>query len=176
MRRVDGWMLAVLVLLTGGSAAAGQTTGGLVSGHAAVKSGKVLILAVPDGKEKGGDVAEGSGARVAAAIRDELVARSLSPMVSEHESLPDGTKEARELQYDFVLRARITEWEDNATEWSGKADSGALSVELYDLTPVLVSSATHRKRASMFAMSSNSPDRFIPELVQAVLRRALEGR
>ena len=156
--------------------AAGQTTGGLVAGHAPVKSGKGLILAVPDGKERGGDVAEGSGGRVAAAVRAGLVARGLSPMVSEHESLSDGAREGRELQYDFVLRVRITEWEDNATEWSGKADSGALSVELYDLTPVLVSSASHRKRASMSAMSSNSPDRFIPELVQAVLRRALEGR
>jgi hypothetical protein len=167
------WLsLFAVVLLSVTLAAAIQTTGGLVDGHPPVTKGKILILSVPDGKERGGGkVVGGSGAKIASAIRDDLVARHFVPFTSDHESLADGVKEARDLAYEFVLKARITEWEDNATEWSGKPDSAALSLELYDLTPALVSTASHRKKGSVMAMTSNSPDRFVQEIVKLSLDR-----
>ena len=78
--------------------------------------------------------------------------------------------------YDCILKAAITEWEDNATEWSGWPDSAALSVELYDLTPTLISSGSHRKKASAMATASIRPDRFVPELTEFTLARAFGSR
>jgi hypothetical protein len=138
-----------------------------------LQSGKIVILTVLDGKERGGDVGAGSGANFTAAIRDALVSHGLSPFTSEKSSLVEGILDARQLGYDYVLRAVITQWEDNATAWSGKKDSAALSVEIYDLTPTLVASATALKKGSSWAMSSKSPDRLVPELTQTCLAKAL---
>lgn len=44
---------------------------------------------------------------------------------------------------------------------------------LYDLTATLVASATHHKKGTSFAMSSKSPDRFLPELVQTTVNKVL---
>ena len=162
---------AIALLPMAFSCASTRTTGGIVAGQTEVRKGKVVILAVADGKERSGDVAGGSGLAVAAALRDGLVVRGIAPFVTEQTSVAEAVKEAHSLGYDYVLRATITEWEDNATEWSGKPDSAALSVELFDLTPVLVSTATHRKKASSMALSSGTPDRFVPELVQFTILR-----
>jgi Domain of unknown function (DUF4823) len=68
-------------------------------------------------------------------------ARGFAPFSSDSVSMADAIKEAKERAYDYVLRTNITEWEDNATAWSGKKDSIALSLELYDLAPTLVARA-----------------------------------
>jgi hypothetical protein len=132
---------------------------------------KVLILQIADGKSRDGDTGAGSGAALAAAIRDALVARGILPFVSEYRSMEEGIKEAKGLSYESILRVTITEWEDNATAWSGNPDSAAISIELFDLTPTLISSATQRKKGSRWAMSSKSPDQWFPELVKATVTR-----
>jgi len=132
---------------------------------------KVLILQIADGKTRDGDTGAGSGAALAAAIREALVARGILPFVSESRSMEEGIKEAKGLSYESVLRVTITEWEDNATAWSGNPDSAAISIELFDLTPTLISSATQRKKGSRWAMSSKSPDQWFPELVKATVTK-----
>jgi hypothetical protein len=150
-----------------------QTTGGKVAGQVSVRVGKVIVMAIADGKERNGDVASGSGNLVQSAIRDALVARGFAPFTSETGSIADAVKEAKDLAYDYVLRARITEWEDNATAWSGKKDSVALSIEIYDLTPTLLASGSHRQRGSSFAVTDSAPDRMLMEAVRAALGRAI---
>ena len=162
-----------LVVLVAGCASVHQTTGGVAPGQEPALHGKVLIVPLADGKARGGEVAAGSGSAVTAALRDSLLTRAMSPFVSDHRSFDEGLAQAKALGYQYVLKGEITEWEDNATEWSGKADSAGLSIEVYDLTPSLVGSGTHRVRASAIAMTAKTPDRFIPELIKAVLDRAL---
>lgn len=87
--------------------------------------------------------------------------------------MSDAVKEARILAYDYMLRGRITEWEDNATSWSGKRDTVATSIELYDLTPTVLTSSAHRQRGSTFALTDSTPDRMLVEAVQAALGRAI---
>jgi len=132
---------------------------------------KVLILQIADGKSRDGDMGAGSGAALAATIRDALVARGMLPFVSEHPSMEEGIKEARRLSYESILRVVITEWEDNATAWSGNADSAAISIELFDLTPTLISAATQRKKGSRWGMSSKSPDQWFPDLVKTTVTK-----
>jgi hypothetical protein len=137
---------------------------------------KVLILKVADGVEHDGDIAGGSGTALAALVRQALVTRGMTPLTSESAHLADGISEARELGYGRVLRATITEYEDNATAWSGKADSAAISLELFDLASTLVASAVQRKKGSMWAMSSKEPTQWFPELVQSTMSRLLSEK
>jgi uncharacterized protein DUF4823 len=166
----------VALLLVTVACASTQTTGGIVAGQAPVRKGKVLIIPVTDGKERSGEVAAGSGIRLASAISRRPCSAWHCASVSDSASIAEAVREARELGYDYILKAAITEWEDNATEWSGRPDSAALSVELYDLTPTLVSSGSHRKKASALAIASSSPDRFVPELIQFTLARVFGPR
>lgn len=163
-------VLAVVVSLHL-ACASSQTTGGIVAGQPQPRKGKVVILPVEDGKERDGNVVGGSGRAVTAALRDSLIARRIAPLVTEQTTLVEAVKEAKALSYDYVLKAVITEWEDNATEWSGRPDTAGLSVELYDLTPVLVSTVTHRKKGPSALRVRGTPDRFLPELVQSTLDR-----
>lgn len=166
---------AGLLAMVGAGCASSQTTGGPVGGQGPLRKGKVLVLAAADGKERGGDVAAGSGRAVSAALRDGLIARGYAPLLTEQTSFAAAVSEARALGYDYVLKVTILEWEDNATEWSGRPDSAALSLELFDLSPVLVATATHRKKAASMALLSGTPDRFLPELIQFTLSRIFVG-
>lgn len=113
---------------------------------------------------------------VRSALRDALVARGFAPFSSDSASMADAIKEAKELAYDYVLRASITEWEDNATAWSGKKDSIALSLELYDLTPTLVASGSHRQKGSSFAATDSGPDRLLAKAAEAAVGRVCGPR
>jgi hypothetical protein len=153
---------------------AAQTTGGVVKGQDPVKSRKVLILAVADAKERGGgEVVGGTGSRVAGAIRDALAQRGFQPFISDHAAMAEGIKEAKELGYSHIVRCVVTEWEDNATEWSGKPDAVGLSLEVFNLDVVMVSSASHREKSSVMAIKSATPDRLLPKAIAAVLARLL---
>lgn len=162
---------ALPMLLMG--CAARTTTGGIMPGQQIIPRGKVVIVPIEDGRERGGDVGAGSGAAVTAALRDALISRGFAPFVADHKTFEDALDQAKRLGYDYVMRGQITEWEDNATEWSSKADSAALSVEVFDLTPTVVGSGTHRIKGAAIDMMPSTPDRFIPELVTAALGRAL---
>jgi hypothetical protein len=96
-----------------------------------------------------------------AAIRDDLATRGFDVAPLERGGMAQGLQEAAVLSCDYMLRGEITEWEDNATEWSGKGDSIGVSAELYRVPDgKLVSTASIRKKASAFAMVSRSPERF----------------
>lgn len=144
--------------------------GGVVPGQHVEKASRVVILPVQDGIEREDGPAQGSGLAMSAAIRDTLIRHGISPYISENDSLSGAIAEARSLDYEYVMKAVLTEWEDNATAWSGRPDSAALSVELYDvLNATLVATATHREKASSVTMASGTPERFVGDLAEAVV-------
>jgi hypothetical protein len=61
---------------------------------------KILVLQIADGKSRDGGTGAGSGAALAAAIRDALVARDILPFVSEYSSMEEGNREAKGLSYE----------------------------------------------------------------------------
>jgi hypothetical protein len=72
----------------------------------------------------------------------------------------------------YVLKVVITDWEENATEWSGKPDSVAASAELYDSSSgELVAVASHSVKGSTTAWVAKTPDRFYPEIADNLLGR-----
>lgn len=156
-------LVLVLITAAAGLSACGSTEvrGGAVAGAAVPIAGRVCYMPVADGSERGGPAASGSGAAMTAAIRDDLVERRIEAVPLEAGSLRLAGAEARGLGCTSVLRAVITEWEDNATEWSGKGDSIGLSAELFDAESLrMLSTASVREKASALAFVSRSPERF----------------
>jgi hypothetical protein len=138
-----------------------QVRGGGVAGASIPAAGKVCYLPLADGHERGGDVVAGSGATMTAALRDELVSKGFDLAPLEPGGIASGLAEAQTLACDYLLHGEVTEWEDNATEWSGKGDSIGLSAELFRVGDgKVVSSASVRKKASAMAFVSRSPERF----------------
>ena len=163
-----------LVLSILAACATSQTGGGVAPGQTVKPASKIIVLPIPDGVERKDGPAAGTGAAMTAAVRDALIQAGVSPMVTEVSGLEAAFKQARTLGYDYVLKAVITEWEDNATEWSGRPDSAAVSAELYDATSMqLVSTATQREQASAVALVSESPERFIPTLSRHIVEKLL---
>lgn len=124
----------------------------------------VLVLKIPDGSGRSDGPAHGSGAALAAAMRDSLLAHGFPPQVSGSDDLERGFVEASVANIAFVLKVVPTEWEDNATKWSGKPDSAALSIELYSVaSKTLVGAGTYSLSSTKNADENPSPNRFIPE-------------
>jgi hypothetical protein len=105
-----------------------------------------------------------------AGIRDTLIAHGVSVVALDTSQVHDPAERAAASGCRYYLRGSIPEWEDNATEWSGKPDVAALSLELFESdTRELVGSATHRVASSTAQGFSRRPDRFVPELVDHAL-------
>ncbi len=178
-RRVSA---ALLVLATGLVASCAgmerNTTGQWLPGQSLASGASVLLMPVSDGKEKEEEgPAVGSGAAVGALMRDTLIRKGYGLQQSEKTTVADAVVEARTLGFGYVLKASITEIEDNATEWSGRPDSFALAAELYDAkTGLLAATASHRVQGGTSQYHSRTPERFYPEAVDHVLGKLFGWR
>jgi len=165
-------LLIALVLVSSACSVTRSTRGGLRPGIEIGKETCILVMPVPDPYEKHKDPAHGSGQAVAAAIRDSLVTHGFKPSMGKSTELKDALGEAAKVPCAYTLRAIVTEWEDNATPWSGKPDSYELSTELYTAsTGDLAGSSTHRVVGPEWAGFERHPDRFISEAVDHSLSK-----
>ncbi|MBK8573769.1 MAG: DUF4823 domain-containing protein [Holophagaceae bacterium] len=158
-------LLACLPLLAFGcSVPRSVPEGNVVSGRSINAQDKVLILSVIDGQEQGQAPANGSGKGMVTALRKTLMEHNIPVSTSESTNLIQGFDEASKLGFDYVLKCVITEWEDNATAWSGKGDKLRISVEIFDAkSKTMVAAASHYRIATGFTFVSGSPDRFMDE-------------
>lgn len=163
-------LLALPLLVLGCSVPRSVPEGRVVAGQSINPQGKVLILAVTDGQEQGQPAATGSGKGMVAALRKVLMEKAIPLSTSESTNLVQGYDEAGKLGFDYVLKCVITEWEDNATAWSGKGDKLRISIELFDAkSKQLVAAGSHYRIATGFTFVSGTPDRFMDECATGAL-------
>lgn len=144
--------------------------GNVVAGQSINAQGKVLILSVTDGQEQGQAPASGSGRGMVSSLRKALMQHGVPISTSESTNLVQGLDEANKLGFDYVLKCVITEWEDNATAWSGNGDKLRISVEMFDAkSKTMVAAASHYRVATGFTFVSGTPDRFMDECSKGVL-------
>lgn len=142
----------------------------VVPGKLVPSGSKVYILSVPDGQQRRKGPAAGSGLAVGVGLRDALFAQGFPPLLGDGSDLDTGLAEARRLGYDYLIRASIVKWEDNATQWSGNPDAATLSVALYDVDRrELIATSSHSVEGTYGDYKARSTDRFIPELADHCL-------
>jgi len=118
-------------------------------------------MPIPDAEGPDGNSVGGSGASMTSALRDELLKHKINVLPLEAKTLAEARSESLKLGCERMIRAKLTEWKDYATEWSGKGDSIALSAEMYDVQKMkLLSTSSFRKKASAVSFVSHSPERF----------------
>ena len=154
-----------------------QSSGGMVTGKTLLPSAKVLLIPLGDAIDKGGKTIGGSGGAVTGALRDNLLAHGASPATADSKTLADALIEAQKLSYNYVLKGSLINWEDNATEWSGRPDTAGVTIEVYDTnTREMLGSATENVRASIVSYTAGSPDRFAPALADLALSKVFGWR
>jgi len=170
-RRALALALAFAAAATLGGCAATRSSNVVVTpGQLVAQGSKIYLLAVPDGVERRGGVAAGSGLAVAVALRDAMFAKGFQSLQGDSSDLDAGLAEAARLGYDYVVRAAVTRWEDNTTQWSGVPDAATLSVALYDARRrELIATSSHTVEGSVGDYRARTPDRFVPELVDHCL-------
>jgi hypothetical protein len=177
MQKSLAFATAAIGLLTLACGTTVQSSGGLAPGKAVQPKSKVLVVPLTDAVDKGGHTIGGSGGATTAAIRDALVAHGFAPVVGDSRTLADAFAEAEKLGSTYVLKGSLINWEDNATEWSGRPDTAGLSLEVYDVaSKALIGSSTENIRASVISYTAGSPDRFAPQLTDLALAKIFGWR
>ena len=163
-------LICLPLLALGCSVPRSVPEGNVVAGKTINVEGKVLILAVIDGQEQGQAPANGSGRGMVSALRKTLMQHGISISTSEATSQIQGLEEAGKLGFDYVLKCVITEWEDNATAWSGKGDKLRISIDMFDVkSKSMVAASSHYRIATGFTFVSGTPDRFMDECATGAL-------
>lgn len=173
MTRLAAYFFVAIAASLSGCATTRSTTGQGVPGTTIVPGARVLIMRLPDVVQKGEGTVGGSGEAVAAAIRDDLMRHGYAVVTSDKTALSDAFSEAMALEASYVLRGAITEWEDNATEWSSNPDKLSVSLELYGAARrELVATGGHRVVGQPATLvSGQTPMRFVPETADHSLAR-----
>ncbi len=168
-------LLGALVLSCAGMQR--KSTGEWLPGKALGSDHSVLLMRIPDAIEAGEGPAGGSGTALMSEIRELLLQKNIRLGISEETTVAGAAKSAREQGLAYVLKVVISQWEENATEWSGKPDVVGASAELYDsATGGLVAVASHKVTGSTSAWTSRTPDRFYPEIADNLLGRLFDWR
>jgi len=106
-------------------------SGSLQSGYHMPPTATIVLSQIPDGAGADGVMA-GSGELVKSTLGAELLKRGFRVLNSGSGELQELIAEAKSKEASFVLIARITIWEDNATSWSMKRDEAGITLQLYD--------------------------------------------
>jgi len=172
MAKGAGLLFGVALLTLSCAIPVHQTSGQWVPGMTLVTTPKVVLLDVADGQERGQEATTGSGQAMVGALRDRLMGHGMAVQTIQSLETEKGYEEASRLGFDYVLRGVFTNWEDNATAWSGNPDRADFAIELYSVPDKrLAGSASHRVQASGATLLSSTPMRFIPELADNTLGR-----
>src|SRR5262245_14014894 len=110
-----------------------ETSGQLVPGITLSSSPRIVILEIGDGQERGQDATHGSGQAMMEALQQKLMSHGVAVQSVQSKDLEQGYNEATRIGFDYVLRGVFTNWEDNATAWSGNPDRAELSVEIFSV-------------------------------------------
>jgi len=154
-----------------------DSTGGWIGTEPLQPGAKIYLLRTPDGVEREDGTAIGSGAAVTAALREQLLRHGYSVVPSKESEVEKALPGAIAANAHYVLAGTIPEWEDNATEWSGRPDRTSLLLEVYAVPGGdVVATSKHRVVSSTSQMFSRETDRFVPELADHALAKIFGWR
>jgi hypothetical protein len=132
---------------------------------------KILVVVPPDGTYSNKSY-DGSGSMVGASFERALLTHASKVTVaSASPDLDAVIVKARQSDCAYALLPRITQWEDRATEWSGKRDKMELVVRVVDVrTGAVVRTATISGRSSWFTFGGDHPQDLLDSPVKEFVK------
>ncbi len=147
-----------------------RVVGEVVPGQSINPAGKFLILSCDDAQERGEEVTKGSSNALVSAVRDRMMQHSMKISITQATALEAGYREAKENSFDYLVRPSFTNWEDNATAWSGNGDKAGISLEVFDArTHTMLAASSYNRTATGFTLAPGSPMRFIDDAADKTL-------
>ncbi len=167
------WLLSALLVLSllGCSARYQvQSVGGTGAVH--LDRARAVYIAVPRDGAYGGSVYSGSG---------QVVAQAVAAAFSEHVSsvriadAPLDTSEslavARSLGAGYLIVPVISQWEQRATEWSGRPSRMAIRLTLIDVaTGAQLGSSALEGRSRILSLTSTNPESLLRDPLAQYVR------
>jgi hypothetical protein len=130
MRSANFYSILVALALTGCASTYKQEV--LNTPAAKLLVGKSVLIATPTNGSYGGKEYAGSGATTASAVRSAFSPYSNDVIVSADCKDLNCLKVNATSSYHYYVVPQIFNWEDRATEWSGKKDKIQIKISVYD--------------------------------------------
>jgi len=125
----------------------------------------VYIIMPADGRY-GEKAYENSGQMTAAVVDVEFSKFTSEVKVSDACDLDDCLSTLNESEYGYLVDTEILNWEDRATEWSGKPDRISVKMSVYDLsTGDRLSHVILEGKSKWATMGGDHPQDLLPEPV-----------
>lgn len=134
--------LALCVILISGCASSQRLTttrSAKIAGHSRI------AIRVPNDGGYEGEAAAGSGRAVVAGLQAALIRRFPAVEISERRDA------------DFYIKPTILNWEDRATQWSGRPDRIGVSLQTFARSGALVDATLIEAKSSWWTLGGDHP-------------------
>ena len=170
-------LLALLVMIGCADTHKVTKTGGMQVGPVLERQVSAYV-AVPSDGRYGATVYSGSGAMTA-----QIIVSALAPYLSKvtiatkTEDLDQAMATARAGNFRYLFYPQILQWEDRATEWSGKPDLATVKLSIFATdTGTLLDSAMIDGKSGLatFGGDHRSPTGFVAEANESVRHNPIQ--
>jgi hypothetical protein len=132
--------------------------------HNKLDSRKSVYIAVPEDGRYGSILYHGSGIMTTQAIKMAL-AKHVDSIIVNNQSAEDystALRNAKNKNASYLFYPQIFEWEDRATEWSGKPDKVTIKIRVADVkNNKNISSIVLKSNSSWFTLGGDHPQDLI---------------
>ena len=165
-------MLIAVLSLVGGGCASTSVTPSTSAMIAKMARGHSVLVVAPDDGQFGGKVYAGTGDHVARDIESAFEPYSSQVIrVGRSESVDAAVAEGAAQNCRYVVIAKITHWEDRATEWSGKSDRVAIRMRVVEVsTRAELLNVEIRGKSSYFTMGGDHPEQLLAKPISDYVR------
>jgi len=113
------------------------------AGREALSPDSSFFIAVPKDGMYGSTIYENSGLMTSQEIYSAVSQHASRVIVGDkHQSFGEAEAFAKDSGYQYLIYSTILNWEDRATEWSGKRDKVKVKIDVVDLSKGLVANST----------------------------------
>jgi hypothetical protein len=126
---------------------------------------KAVYITVPEDGGSGSRQSAGSGQAVAQAVAGAFSRTAARVHVAERATTREQTLDAaRKLNAGYVVTPVIAQWEQRATEWSGRPSRVALRISVIDAaTGAEITSNSIEGRSRIVSLTSTSPESLLKD-------------
>ena len=168
--------LLSLALIGSTAACSGSYAFEVVSTGPALDSKGSALVTIPSDGRFGQQTYAGSGATTAKAVEAALAPRLARVEVTDAPiSAPEALTRARARGARYLVVPEIVNWEDRATEWSGKPDHVAVDLTVRDVaSDTVLHRVVIKGASSWWTFGGDHPAELLPRPINEYVRQIFE--